>query len=177
MSYNDFIDERLKDLGRQASFHQMYVGEAAPYVDPVIYKNTEISTEKVKKILGLDFAGNAELRMFANRIHDQMEEQTRRLTNRIMEIQDMKFRKWLYTVVLSDFGYDFIGCQIKPIKQNAVKLINLLTDDFLILHIERTEIAVPTNHWMELEWELYQHGTKIKEGRDFLNMEVKVNWS
>ena len=95
------------------------------------------------------------------------------ISDKIREIQDMKFRKWLYLVVLEDFGYDFIGCKIEPVEQNTVKLTNISTDEFLILYIERTEVGSPTNHWMELKWKLYQQDKKIKEGRDFLNMEIK----
>ncbi|AMW61463.1 hypothetical protein JUGLONE_84 [Bacillus phage Juglone] len=173
MSYNDFIDERLRDLQRQASFHQLY-GEVSVPKNVKMYKNTEVKTEESKKKLGLDFAGNAELRVLSYKIHDQMQEQTRILTDRIREMQDMKFRKWLYTVVLSDFGYGFIGCKMESVEPNHIRLTNVLSDDSLDLYVERTEVENFTNQWMELQWELHQKGEKIKEGRDFLNMEIKL---
>ncbi|UNA01489.1 hypothetical protein MG295_00072 [Bacillus phage vB_BcgM] len=171
------MNKKLEDLMRQASFHQMYGEEPVPMSNIKMYKNIDIDTTESKKILGLDFAGNAELRMFASRIHDQMEEQTRRLTNRIVEIQDMKFRRFIHNILSLDFGYEFAGCGIEVVEPNHLKLVDYLSGDFLTLYIERTDIASPTNHWIELKWELYHHGKKLRDGRDFLNMEVKVNWS
>lgn len=171
------MNKKLEDLMRQANFHQMYGEEIVPMTDIKMYKTTDIDLTEAKKNLCLDFAPDSELRVFAAQLHDQMQEQTRKLTNRIVEIQDMKFRRFIYNITSYDFGYDFIGCEIEVVKPNHLKLIDVLSRDFLTLYIERTDIANPTNHWIELKWKLYHHGTKLREGRDFLNMEVKVNWS
>ncbi|AGY48485.1 hypothetical protein Spock_85 [Bacillus phage Spock] len=168
------MNDKMRDLMRQASFRQMYyVDGNLPTSEVTMYKNTGIDTTEAKKKLKLSFNTEEKVTNSANRWQDVWSRHMNDISDKIREIQDMKFRKWLYLVVLEDFGYDFIGCKIEPVEQNTVKLTNISTDEFLILYIERTEVDNLTNHWMELKWKLYQHDKKIKEGRDFLNMEIK----
>lgn len=171
------MNKKLEDLMRQASFHQMYVGESVPYVDPVIYKNTNIDTTEAKKKLELSF-NKEEIMEKGIRWQDTWSRYMNDLSDRIREIQDMKFHNWVKTTVLSGhYIYSFQDYVVEVIKPNTVRLHSKSLDDFLDLYIERTDIANPTNHWIELQWKLSHHGRLLKEGRDFLNMEVKMNWS
>ncbi|AGY46592.1 hypothetical protein BigBertha_84 [Bacillus phage BigBertha] len=165
--------DRMRDLMRQASFHQLY-GEVSAPKNIKMYKNTEVNTEEAKKKLKLYFDIDGKMREDERKFHDQFREWSNSIAMKMTEMRDMKFRKWLYTVVLSDFGYDFIGCKMESVEPNHIRLTNVLSDDSLDLYVERTEVENLTNQWMELQWELHQKGEKIKEGRDFLNMEIKL---
>ncbi|ASR79861.1 hypothetical protein JANET_97 [Bacillus phage Janet] len=166
----EFIERRVEEINRQDSFHQMYGGVPEPLYNIDYSKNDEVVTPKIKQ--------NLELKQPYMYDVDLMQEVTDKLINTYKKMQDDKFLKWIDDVVLSGVsGFEEYTTEIvnhSHDKINHMKIRDAYTGNFLDLYVEKTEVVGYNNQWVELQWNLQFFGKSLKEGRDFLNMEVKL---